>query len=63
MGALNVQFSDSTQEIVVAYFAGPQSATTYPNQGIFQSNDARWSTYYDALPVAMQQGLPSPTSV
>lgn len=60
MVTLNVQFADSTEQAVVAYFACPQDATAYPNQGQVPSSDARYETFFNAQPESMQKGLPSP---
>lgn len=63
MVALNVQFSDSTQETITGYFAGPQDEADYPNQGVVDSSDSRWLAYYENQPIAIRSCLPSPTSV
>lgn len=60
--SLNVQFSGSTQETIVAWFSDPQSAATFPNQGQVQTNDPRWSAFYGALNKDMQEYIPAPTS-
>lgn len=57
-----VQFSDTTETTIVAFFAGQQNATTYPNQGTVTASDARWATYYAAVPPLMQARLPAPTT-
>lgn len=59
---LNVQFSDSTQAQIVAWFAGPQDPAEYPNQGDVKTSDSRWKTYHDALPPELQALLPAPTA-
>ncbi|MBU9661891.1 hypothetical protein KTF22_08300 [Burkholderia multivorans] len=58
---INVQFSDATEETIIAYFACAQDATIYPNQGVIETSDARWKAYYSALPAIMQAGPPAPT--
>jgi hypothetical protein len=60
--SINVQFSDATDATIIAYFGCPQNATVYPNQRTVTTSDARWATFYDALPASAQQGLPAPTS-
>lgn len=54
---LNVQFSDATQEIVLAYFGCPQDENAFPNQGTVAVSDARWKTFYASLPAMMQDAL------
>jgi hypothetical protein len=62
MTTINVQFADSTEQVVVAYFAAPQSATAWPNQGTVDSSSALWATYYNSLPEFINQGMPAPTT-
>jgi len=62
MSNIFVQFSDSTETTVVAYFAEPQDLTVYPNQGTIESTDPRYAKYYAALPTAVQAVLPPPTA-
>ncbi|WP_042298947.1 hypothetical protein [Paraburkholderia kururiensis] len=57
---LNVQFSDSTEETIIGYFASPQDPAVWPNMGTVEVTDARWKTYYDAQPATSQQYLPAP---
>jgi deferrochelatase/peroxidase EfeB len=59
---LNVQFSDATETVIIAYFSGPQNATAYPNQGTVLPSDVRWATYYATLPAAVQATLTPPTT-
>lgn len=60
--ALNVQFADATAEVIVAYFCAPQNETFFPNQGLVETNDARWSAFYGSLPPIMSMNLPAPTT-
>jgi len=62
MTTINVQFADSTDAVIVGYFAGPQNPTAWPNQGTVQSNDSRWEAFYNAQPSIFQQGLPTPAT-
>lgn len=62
METINVQFADSTEAVVVAYFSGPQDPDVYPNQGKIGADDARWKTFLGSLPEAMQVGLPAASS-
>ena len=55
-----VQFADSTDTVIVAYFAGPQNPATFPNQGTVAATDARWTTYYATLPTSFQACVPAP---
>jgi hypothetical protein len=47
---INVQFADSSEATIVSVFAGPQDPEAYPNQGTIPSSDARYQTWYSALP-------------
>lgn len=60
MTTIYVQFSDSTEEIVIAYFASPQSESEYPNLGTVDSSDKRWAVFYGAA-LGAECGLPMPT--
>lgn len=55
-----VQFSDASQTAIVSYFGSPQDPAAYQNQGSIEPTDARWKTFYDALPLSMRDGLPVP---
>ena len=57
-----VQFSDATQTVIIATFAGPQNASAYPNQGTVTASDARWATFYAVLPASAQAALTPPTT-
>jgi hypothetical protein len=57
---LNVQFADSTDVTIVSYFGGPQNPAAYANLGTVSTTDARWSTFYAALPASAQPGVPAP---
>ncbi|WP_129112333.1 hypothetical protein [Burkholderia pseudomallei] len=61
MSTISVQFADSTQAAVVSYFSGPQNATTFPYQGQIDTHDARYSTFFASIPVALRTGMPIPT--
>jgi len=61
MTAVSVQFSDSNETEIVACFAGPQDPAAYPNQTSIDSSDARYATFFSALPVSVQKGLLAPT--
>jgi hypothetical protein len=58
---INVQFSDDTETTVVSYFAGPQNAVEWANLGVVDTSDARYKSFYDSMPSAAQQGMPSPS--
>ncbi|CAM2143847.1 conserved protein of unknown function [Pararobbsia alpina] len=57
---LNVQFSDSSDTTIVAWFASPQP--DMPNMGTVSSSDPRWLAYYDSFPPDWQKFLPAPTT-
>jgi hypothetical protein len=41
-----VQFSDSTETVIIALFGCQQDPTTYPNQGVVEASDARYEAFY-----------------
>lgn len=61
MTTLNVQFSDSTQETIIAYFGSPQTSSEYANLGTVDTDDERWRVFYDAAGGAAS-ALPAATS-
>jgi hypothetical protein len=58
---LNVQFSDSTDTIIVSYFGAPQNPEEFQNLGQVTTADPRWKTFFDGLSLSVQQALPQPT--
>ncbi|ARK86032.1 hypothetical protein BOC42_00230 [Burkholderia pseudomallei] len=60
MATINVQFLDSNKTVIVSYFANPQNAQAFPNQGQIPSSDARYATFFNSLPSFAQQGMPAP---
>jgi hypothetical protein len=56
-----VQFSDSAETVIVSVFSGPQPSSI-PNQGTVTASDARWATFYAALPASAQANLTPPTT-
>ncbi|WP_175765098.1 hypothetical protein [Burkholderia ambifaria] len=59
MTTLYVQFSDSTESEVVAYFSAQQELEVYQNLGVIDASDARWATFYNAAGGKVC-GLPPP---
>nr|WKF61919.1 hypothetical protein HUO10_006451 [Paraburkholderia busanensis] len=57
---LYVQFSDSTQNTIISYFASEQNESTLDNLGTVLSTDERWATFYNA--VSGVKGMPAPDS-
>jgi hypothetical protein len=63
---VNVQFADSSNEVVVMYFASPQDPAYWSNLGVVSTSDPRWKAFYEAsypqgdLPA--YGGLPVPTT-
>lgn len=57
---MNVQFSDETNAVIVAYFASPQDPDVFLNMGTVEASDVLWHTYYDQLPAYMQRAFPAP---
>jgi hypothetical protein len=60
MNKVNIQFSDSTQDVVIAYFSNAQDEAAYPNQGVLDLSDARWKAFYDSHTPFLQSLLPAP---
>ncbi|UEP42769.1 hypothetical protein [Burkholderia sp. B21-005] len=46
MTTLIVQFSDSMESEVIAYFSAPQDSAAYENLGTVDVSDARWMRFY-----------------
>ena len=63
MTQIYVQFEDTTDEVVVSCFGGPQDETVWSNQSIVDSSDLRWKAYYDKQAFTIQQMLPAPTAM
>jgi hypothetical protein len=42
---INVQFSDASEQEVIAYFASPQDAEAYPNQAQIDESDPRYLAF------------------
>lgn len=59
---LNVQFSDASDQTIVAFFGSPQDPDVYPNLGLVNDSDSRWKTYYDAQSGMVKAYLPAPTN-
>jgi hypothetical protein len=59
MAAINVQFSDSMGQKIVAYFSSPQDPSAYHNLGTVDTSDERWASFYAILGGA-ESGLPTP---
>lgn len=57
-----VQFSDTSDETIVAAFGSPQDKTAFPNQGVVDSSDLRWAPYYKSILAGVQSAWPAPTS-
>lgn len=62
MVTLNVQFADSKEQVIIAYFASPQDAAVYANSGTVSTDDARWAAFYRALPDEVAGYFPAPNS-
>jgi len=57
-----IQYSDSTEATIISYFGAPQDPDKYPNQGVIETSDARWATFYNSLPEFARAGLPPPAA-
>ena len=55
---LLVQFSDSTQETIIAFLPGLQDPVVFPNQGEVDSTDPRWKAFFHNLPDTVQASMP-----
>lgn len=60
MTTINVQFSDSTEAVIITYFGGPQDPKVYSNLGTVENSDPRWKTFFDSFPPWIQVGMPTP---
>lgn len=60
MSLVYVQFSDESEQVVVASFSSPQDESTWPNQGVIDASDERWHEYYFSLPEFFRLGMPVP---
>lgn len=56
-----VQFADVSSTAIASVFGTPQDPVAHPNQGTVETNDPRWKTFYESIPVGMQPLLPTPT--
>ena len=45
MSLVNVQFSDATEKVVIAFFACPQDPDAYPNQGQIDDSDPMYLAF------------------
>ncbi|WP_277757482.1 hypothetical protein [Achromobacter denitrificans] len=45
-----VQFSDSTDEEIIAAFGSPQDPAAWPSQGIVADSDPRWLAFVAKFP-------------
>lgn len=61
MTILNVQFGDSDETAIIAYFGGPQDPSAYPNLGQVDTSDDRWEAFYEEVGGAASR-LPAPNS-
>lgn len=61
MEMLYVQFSDTTETAIVAYFASPQNPSVYSNLGEISGSDSRYATFYDDLPAIIQATVLAPS--
>jgi hypothetical protein len=53
-----VQFSDATKTTIVSIFDCAQDPLIYPNQDEITAGDARYVSYFAALPEEAQRHLP-----
>jgi len=60
MTTVYVQFSDSAETEIIASFCGAQDPEAYPNQASIASSDARYATFFAALPASIQKSMVAP---
>lgn len=60
MTEIYVAFSDSSEATIIAAFSCNQDTETWPYQGVVQSDDARWATYFNGIPDLVRRGLVDP---
>lgn len=61
MTTVQVQFFDSTETTIIAYFASAQSPSAFQNLGTVDTSDARWKAYYTLLSEAgYAEAVPAP---
>jgi hypothetical protein len=58
MSAIFVAFADSAEAVISAYFPCEQSKYFWPNQGVVDDTDARWTAYLEMLPPTVRSSLP-----
>lgn len=64
MQTVVVQFTDSTEEVIISYFCGmPPNPDEWPNLGEVLTSDSRWSKYFYAQSPLLQATLPAPQEV
>lgn len=55
MQTIYAQWTDSSETSILAVFSCTQDADVYPNQATLTSDDARYATWYKALPETIKQ--------
>ncbi|UVL42556.1 hypothetical protein LOY55_10840 [Pseudomonas sp. B21-040] len=59
--SMYVNFSEPEHITITAYFTSIQDPDYWPNQGVVESDDPRWSVFYNQQPEFIQGFLPTPT--
>jgi hypothetical protein len=62
MQTVYVQFSDTSETVIMSVFSCPQDPAVWPNQGVIPSNDSRYESYFGTIPALMQKGMVAPGS-
>ncbi|VVD74288.1 hypothetical protein PCO31010_00788 [Pandoraea commovens] len=57
---IHCQFSDATEQSIIAVFGTQQDPGHYPSQGAIPSDDERYIAYFDSLGSSMQQYMIKP---
>jgi hypothetical protein len=60
MTTVNVQWAETTEDVIISYFGSHQPDEGWPNQSVIETSDPRWLVYYDAQPLTLQRVLPAP---
>ncbi len=60
MSQIFVQFTNSSDEVILSCFGSPQEGDSWPNQGTVDNSDPRWVVFYNEQSILFQRILPTP---
>ena len=46
---VDVQFIDESEDVICAYFSGPQDPEYYPHQGLVEEDDPRYKAFLETI--------------